>query len=107
MTEQKKFRMDEAGQRLVRIIEELRALQEQLHNKKLGVIIEDLASAATAALGWEWLAEANGFSHVDIRVIPAGPVTEDTEIVWINGVAFVNARKHEEVVKRLSGEDMP
>jgi hypothetical protein len=60
MTEQKKLRMDEAGPRLARIVKELRALQEQ--EKKL---IEELAGLTTAALGWSWLAEANGVKLPD------------------------------------------
>lgn len=34
------------------------------------------------------------------RALPHAPVGDDTEFVWVNGIAFVNARRHEEVVDR-------
>lgn len=36
--------------------------------------------------------------------LPEGPPDEDTEFAFIEGVAFVNARKHEQVVTRHCAE---
>src|SRR5574341_600851 len=33
-------------------------------------------------------------------VIPEGPITAQTEFVWVSGIAFVNADKHEQVATR-------
>jgi hypothetical protein len=60
MADKKHLRMDDIGPRMARIVKELRALQEQ--ERKL---IEELAGLATAALGWPWLAEANGVKLPD------------------------------------------
>lgn len=36
--------------------------------------------------------------------IPAGPISEYTELIWFGPTAFVNAAKHEQVVERLTKE---
>jgi hypothetical protein len=36
----------------------------------------------------------------EIRLLPDAPLSEATEFVFVGGIAFVNAAKHEEVVGR-------